>query len=62
MRKVVGDHRVGELGRRGGQCVILGCTELPVLLSASSLPLLSSSLVHSLYAVNWALDGEGRQA
>lgn len=53
---------IGELGRRGAQCVILGCTELPVLLSASSLPLLSSSLVHSLYAVNWALDGEGSQA
>lgn len=50
---------IGELGRQGAQCVILGCTELPVLLTTSSLPLLSSTRVHSLYAVDWSLGTQG---
>jgi len=46
------------LNRQGAEGVILGCTELPVLLTESSLPLLNSTLVHSLRAVEWAFAKE----
>ncbi len=46
---------IDGLKKRGAEGVILGCTELPLLLTESSLPLLNSTLVHSLRAVEWAL-------
>jgi aspartate racemase len=47
---------IGGLKDRGAQCVLLCCTELPVLLTEAPLPLVNSTLLHSLYAVAWALD------
>jgi aspartate racemase len=49
------------LKKRGAECVLLSCTELPVLLAEAALPLLNSTRLHSLHAVAWALaDGAGR--
>ncbi|MDD3029258.1 MAG: amino acid racemase [Alphaproteobacteria bacterium] len=42
----------------GAEAVILGCTELPVLLKEAALPLLDSTLLHSRKAAAWAC-GEG---
>jgi aspartate racemase len=39
----------------GAQCALLCCTELPILLPQGPLPLVSSTLVHSRYGVDWAL-------
>ncbi len=46
---------IDELKKRDAEGVILGCTELPILLTESSLPLLNSTLVHCKRAVDWAL-------
>lgn len=46
---------IDGLKEQGAEGVILGCTELPVLLAESSVPLLNSTLIHSLGAVEWAL-------
>lgn len=50
------------LKKRGAQCVLLSCTELPVLLTEAPLPLLNSTRLHSLHAVAWTLDPEGGSA
>jgi len=44
------------LRSEGAEAVILGCTELPVLLRDSALPLLNSTQIHSLKAVAWAIN------
>ena len=49
---------IDGLKKQGAEGVILGCTELPVLLTESSLPLLNSTLVHSMRAVEWAFADE----
>lgn len=49
---------IDGLKKQGAEAVILGCTELPVLLNDSSLPLLNSTLVHSMHAVEWAFAEE----
>jgi aspartate racemase len=46
---------IAELKDQGAEAVILGCTELPVLLSEASLPLLSSIDLHCRYAADWAM-------
>ncbi|MDD3371045.1 MAG: amino acid racemase [Alphaproteobacteria bacterium] len=46
---------IDTLRERGAQAVILGCTELPVLLQEASLPLLNSTQIHSYRAVDEAL-------
>jgi aspartate racemase len=46
---------IDGLKKQGAEGIILGCTELPILLTESSLPLLSSTLVHCMRAVDWAL-------
>jgi len=46
---------IDSLKEQGAQGVMLSCTELPVLLSEASLPLLDSTRIHSHYAVAWAL-------
>jgi len=43
------------LKERGAEAVILGCTELPILLKEAALPLLNSTELHSKKAVRWAL-------
>lgn len=46
---------IGRLKDQGAEAVLLACTELPVLLTQSPLPLLSSIDLHCLYAVDWAM-------
>lgn len=48
---------IGNLQRAGAEGVILGCTELPLLLSESDveLPLFDTTKIHASKAVDWAL-------
>ncbi|MCC7705545.1 aspartate/glutamate racemase family protein [Janthinobacterium sp. GW460P] len=54
-------HAIDALAARGAQAVILGCTEISLLLQQqhSVLPLLDSTLLHAHAAVDFVLDGEG---
>ncbi len=45
---------IDGLKARGAECVILGCTEIPVLIKKASLPLLNTTKLHSAAAVDWA--------
>jgi aspartate racemase len=47
-----------RLTDRGAQAMVLGCTELPLLVQAqdSPVPLLDTTRLHALAAVDWALD------
>lgn len=38
--------------------MVLGCTELPNIIKTSSLPIINTTEVHCLAAVNRALEGE----
>lgn len=51
---------IAALGQRGAQAVILGCTEIGLLIQAadSELPLLDSTVLHAQAAVDFALAGE----
>jgi len=50
-------HKIIDgLKEQGAEAIILGCTELPILLKDASLPLLNSTELHSKKAVRWALD------
>ncbi|KUG29991.1 aspartate racemase [hydrocarbon metagenome] len=53
---------VGELASRGAQGVILGCTEIAMLLppAESELPLFDTAALHAEMAVDLALDKGGR--
>jgi len=53
---------VGELASRGAQGVILGCTEIAMLLppAESELPLFDTAALHAAMAVDLALDKGGR--
>lgn len=46
-----------ELAERGAQGIVLGCTELPLILGSAdlSLPLLDTTALHALAAVDFAL-------
>lgn len=50
---------VDDLRRRGAECVILGCTEIPLIVTPgnSSLPLLDSTRLLAKYAVREAVNG-----
>lgn len=52
-------HReiIAHLVERGAQCIILGCTELGLLVKPgdSSVPLFDTTLIHAEAAVDWAL-------
>ncbi|MEF3696083.1 aspartate/glutamate racemase family protein [Desulfolutivibrio sp.] len=52
---------VGELAGRGAQGVILGCTEIAMLLppAESELPLFDTAALHAAMAVDMALCGDG---
>ncbi|WP_217916898.1 aspartate/glutamate racemase family protein [Janthinobacterium sp. BJB401] len=52
---------IDALAARGAQAVILGCTEISLLLQQehSALPLLDSTLLHAQAAIDFILDGEG---
>lgn len=49
---------IAALGARGADCVILGCTEIPLIISDSnsSLPVLDSTRLLAKYAVQEAVD------
>jgi aspartate racemase len=49
---------IDELRSRGADCVILGCTEIPLIVSDSnsSLPVLDSTRLLARYAVKQAVD------
>jgi aspartate racemase len=48
---------IAELGRRGAQGVILGCTEISLLVGPedSSIPVFDTTSIHAQKAVDWAL-------
>jgi aspartate racemase len=50
---------IGRLARRGAQGIILGCTELPLLIQSSdvAIPLFDTTRLHAEAAVNLALSG-----
>ena len=53
---------VNRLIERGAEAVILGCTEIPMLIGQDdvSIPLLDTTELHAVAAVEWALDaGQG---
>lgn len=45
---------VAEMGAQGAEAVILGCTELPVLLPDPPLPALDCIALHCAYVSDWA--------
>jgi len=55
---------IDTLGARGADCVILGCTEIPLIISEenSSLPLLDSTRLLAKYAVERAVDQQPLRA
>jgi aspartate racemase len=48
---------IGNLEQRGAEGVILGCTEIPLLISASdvNIPTFDTTTIHAEKAVEWAL-------
>lgn len=48
---------IGDMKRRGAQCVILGCTEIGLLIddSNSELPVFDTAMIHATFAADWAL-------
>jgi aspartate racemase len=48
---------IGNLAVRGAQGVVLGCTEIPLLISSqdASIPVFDTTQLHAEYAVTWAL-------
>ena len=49
---------IDECRLNGAEAVVLGCTELPNIIKTSSLPIINTTEVHCLAAVNRALEGE----
>ena len=49
---------ISELGKEGAEGVILGCTEIPLLISESdvNIPTFDTTTIHAEKAVEWALD------
>ncbi len=49
---------ISELEERGAEGIILGCTEIPLLISESdvSIPTFDTTTIHAEKAVEWALD------
>jgi aspartate racemase len=51
---------IGDLKARGAQAVILGCTEITLLIGAddSALPVFDTTALHAQAAVDWALQAQ----
>lgn len=49
---------IQRLGAQGGEGIVLGCTEIPLLIKQedANLPLFNTTLIHSLAAVDFALE------
>ncbi len=56
-------HVIESLVDRGAESVILGCTEIGILISQedSAVPLFDTTKLHALAAVDWALGGATNQ-
>lgn len=52
---------IDDLVARGAQCVILGCTEICLLIGAGDvdIPLFDTTTLHARAAALWALEGDG---
>jgi aspartate racemase len=50
---------IGRLARRGAQGVILGCTEIPLLVSEedAGMPLFDTTVIHAEAALRYAVEG-----
>lgn len=51
------DDIIAKLAARGAEAVILGCTEIGLLVSSGPVPLIDTTSVHARAAVRLALDG-----
>lgn len=53
-----------SLKQRGADCLILGCTEVGMLLDAGNVPMpvFDTTLIHADSALDWALSGDQRTA
>ena len=51
------DDIITKLAARGAEAVILGCTEIGLLVSSGPVPLIDTTAVHAKAAVSLALDG-----
>lgn len=51
------DGIITKLAARGAEAVILGCTEIGLLVSSGPVPLIDTTAVHAKAAVSLALDG-----
>jgi aspartate racemase len=51
------DDIITKLAARGAEAVILGCTEIGLLVSTGPVPLIDTTAVHAKAAVSLALDG-----
>lgn len=53
-------NAIDVLRQQGAQCVILGCTEIPLIINASNsaLPILDTTRLLAKYAVKYALSGK----
>ncbi|OAQ62700.1 aspartate racemase [Pochonia chlamydosporia 170] len=49
---------IGELAAQGAECLILGCTEIGLLIDAesSSLPVFDTTVLHATAAADWAMN------
>lgn len=54
---------IDDLSRKGAQAVVLGCTEIALLLGQehSKIPLLDTTAIHAHQAVQWAIKGFPQQ-
>jgi aspartate racemase len=58
--RAVYQHVIESLAARGAQAVILGCTEITLLIKPadSALPVFDTTALHAQAAVEWAIDSE----
>jgi aspartate racemase len=51
---------IDRLNKKGAEGIILGCTEIPLLIKQSdcSVPVFDTTLIHAKYAVDFALSSE----
>jgi len=56
-------HIINNLVNRGAQGIILGCTEIPLLVKQEdiSVPIFDTTTIHAKHAVDVALEGDGER-
>ncbi|ANM30893.1 hypothetical protein ABI59_16900 [Acidobacteria bacterium Mor1] len=57
------EDAISKLATRGAECVVLGCTEIPLIVDSSNseLPTLDSTRLLARYAVEHAIDNSGQK-